>query len=108
VRFLRETVYALRKSDRLDKSRACAASRGMWAMVHSGFFFEPRFWATTLKETQALFPGTYPDVPLYRSRYGRMVPPLLLESVMTPKRWFNHAVRAWKVKRGWHFSALPP
>lgn len=105
--FLWETIVCLADEGRLFEGRAKEAARGMWSLVHAGFFLNPSYWGKVMKKLQNYFPETYPDVLIYNYRVGKIVPPLAMESIMLPKRWLNHARRQRLVKLGvknaWEF-----
>jgi glycosyltransferase involved in cell wall biosynthesis len=102
-----DTITALDESFRLTDARRNAAAAGMWQLIHGGFFLAPSYWARIIEKTKKFFPGTYPDIPLYRSASGRLVDPVILESLMLPKRWLNHGYRqalvASGLKSSWEF-----
>lgn len=108
AQYLVQTILVLRAQGRLGTSRQAAAAAGLWHLVHGGFFMEPGYWADILRQTQKMFPATYPDVALYRSRFGKVIPPLLLETLMLPKRRLNHALRRRRYERGQFGAAVPP
>lgn len=108
AQYLSKTIHALIAFKRLGEQRQIAAAAGMWHFVHNGFFMEPTYWTPILREILKLFPETYPDVALYRNTWGKTIPPLLLESLMLPKRRINHGIRLWKFKRGQITFAVPP
>lgn len=105
--FLWETIEHLLLNDRLVDERPRSAARGVWSLVHAGFFMNPGHWYRVIRKLVNLFPNTYPEVAIYNSYLGRFIPPVLLESFMLPKRWLNHSRRAWLVKQGkknfWEF-----
>lgn len=107
-RMLWETIVALNTSDRLTDTRRTMAAYGMWHLIHCGFFLSPRHWLPIIAKTQEFFPMTYPNIALYRNRYGKKIHPAVLESIMLPKRWMNHGYRQTLVKLGlrsqWQFS----
>lgn len=95
-----ETIEHLIHNNRLTNNRPYYAAHGMWNLLHAGFFMSPRYWYPVMKKVQAHFPGTYPNVAIYNKPFGRWVPPVLLESIMLPKRWLNHLKRQRLVKQG--------
>jgi hypothetical protein len=103
-----ETILALKDQGRLSGTRAEAASRGMWWLIHSAFFLSPIHWSSVLKKHRMLFPDSLPDLAIYANEYGRRIDPLLLEALMVPKRWLNHACRQLLVLGGrksqWQYS----
>jgi len=102
-----ETIEHLAHNNRLTDDRAYYAAQGMWSLIHAGFFMSPRYWYPIMKKVQARFPGTYPNVEIYKNSFGCWIPPVALESIMTPKRWLNHLRRQSLVKKGikstWEF-----
>lgn len=100
LQYLLETVNALDQQGRLYPLRRDAAAKGMWALVHAGFFSDVSYWAHILHMTQQRFPKTYPSLPIYKHRIGRVIPPILLELAMTPKRLLNRAIRSHRYKPG--------
>src|SRR3546814_4745995 len=95
-----ETISELQETGRRTKSREEDASYGMWGLIHSGFFLAPVHWGGVIRKTQLFFPNTFPDIPIYKTPYGKPIDPLVLESLMLPKRWINHAYRQWLVMAG--------
>lgn len=106
-KLLWETISILGLSHRMDKVRESYAASGMWSLIHAGFFMSPQYWHQVIRKVQNRFPGTHPEIPIYSSPVGRFIPPLLLESIMLPKRWINHARRQMLVQKGlknaWEF-----
>jgi hypothetical protein len=105
---LLDTAISLESQGRLDARRRAAAVAGLWRLVHSGFFMAPGHWTAVMRATQRIGPGTFPDIALYRGALGRLVPPLVLEWMMVPKRWLNHRARARAVRDGRMTPVLPP
>lgn len=99
-RMLWDTILTLDAQGRLTSHRADAAARGMWSLIHNGYFLSPRYWSRVMKNTRELFPGSLPDLRLYSTRAGRLINPLLLEATMVPKRWANHLCRQTLVLAG--------
>ena len=106
-RLLWETIICLTHSQRLTAERAQFAAQGMWSLIHAGYFMSPVYWYPVMKKVQNYFPGTFPDVALYRTPLCKCIPPVLMESFMLPKRWLNHYGRQKMVSRGlksaWEF-----
>src|SRR3546814_20908278 len=75
-RMLWETIIALQETGRLTKSREEDASYGMWGLIHSGFFLAPVHWGGVIRKTQLFFPNTFPDIPIYKTPYGKPIDPL--------------------------------
>ncbi|MGM1003862.1 glycosyltransferase family 2 protein [Acinetobacter haemolyticus] len=94
------TVQTLIKQGRLTDERGRTAVEGMWSLIHGGFFFAPFFWAKVMKKTQKLFPNTYPNIPIYKGKYKKIISPLYLEIIMIPKRWLNYFYRQYLVSVG--------
>jgi glycosyltransferase involved in cell wall biosynthesis len=100
VEMLWETILTLEKAARLTGCRQNYAAKGMWDLVHAGFFLSPIYWSIILVRMRERFPETYPDIGLYRTQVGRKFNPLLVEILMLPKRWINYSVRWLLVKTG--------
>ena len=91
------TIQTLIKQERLTDERERIAIEGMWSLIHGGFFFSPLFWAKVMRKTQKLFPDTYPNIPIYKGKYKKIISPLYLEIIMIPKRWLNYFYRQYLV-----------
>lgn len=102
-----ETIMHLSYKNQLTDDRTYYAAKGMWSLIHAGFFMHPRYWYPVMKKVQARFPSTYPNIAIYSKPVGRWIPPLALETIMLPKRWLNHLKRQRLVKQGirntWEF-----
>lgn len=94
------TIQTLIKQERLTDERERIAIEGMWSLIHGGFFFSPLFWAKVMRKTQKLFPNTYPNIPIYKGKYKKIISPLYLEIIMIPKRWLNYFYRQYLVSVG--------
>jgi hypothetical protein len=106
--FQLRSIEALAQQGRLHAARKQAAAAGMWKYIHAGFHFDPLYWTSVLMTTRRLFPNTFPAVGLYRSVFGRLIHPLVLELLMLPKRRANHWLRARRFRSGRHNAVVPP
>jgi glycosyltransferase involved in cell wall biosynthesis len=95
-----ETIQTLKSQGRLTEEREKVAAKCLWDLIHAGFFLSPFYWSKVINKTQKQFPHTYPKISIYEKRYGRLIPPLLLEICMMPKRWLNFLYRQCLVKLG--------
>ena len=108
-------LYGARIS-RDENERTLADYRAALMMLHAnscnpaltGFFLAPHYWWSVIRVIRRIAPGSFPDLPFYRWRSGRIVHPLLLETAMIPKRWGNHLLRRWRYRRGRLSQVLPP
>lgn len=102
-----ETILFLNDRQRLTTERAEFSAQGMWSLIHAGYFMSPIYWYPVMNKVRNQFPGTYPDVGIYEYALGRLIHPLLMESMMLPKRWLNHYSRQklvnLGVKSAWEF-----
>lgn len=88
----RATIAELQQSNRLDGIRRVVAAEALWHYAHHGFALAPRYWAGVAREALALDPCSRPDVEFYRHLPWRLMPPLLLETLIAPKRWLSHRI----------------
>lgn len=78
ARHLVDVVQSLKEQDRLTAARSAAASLAFWRLVCGHFFMDVSFWSGILRQTVKLFPGTYPNVFIYKTKMGRMISPKVL------------------------------
>jgi hypothetical protein len=67
-----------------------AASRSLWRLICGHYHFAPRYWSGILAVAQATFPGTYPDLAIYRTAVGRHLPPRAMLAVTRPLQVAKH------------------
>jgi len=105
---LLDTAASLQQQRRLDDRRRAAAVAGLWRIAHSAFFMAPAHWTGVIRAIRRLAPGSVPDMALYRTKWGRVISPLVLEWLMVPKRRLNYRARVHRMRIGKMKSVLPP
>jgi hypothetical protein len=90
VEMLLELVSSLERQQRLSPTRAMAASRSLWRLICGHYHFAPRYWSGILAVAQATFPGTYPELAIYRTALGRCLPPKTMLAAARPLQMAKH------------------
>lgn len=89
-KYLWETIQCVENLAGMSEKRTTAAAKGMWSLIHAGFYLNPVFWYRVMRKVQLKFPDTYPDLNIYKGNYKKVIPPIVLELVVSPKRWLNY------------------
>lgn len=95
------TVEQLQVDGRMNEERRLAATCGLWACVHRGFYLKPFYWHKVAKIALSLERKL--SVGTAGSR-ALLLSPLIVEWLMLPKRMLNHLVRRLQsLCNGWGY-----
>lgn len=94
---IKETLKKLESEHRLTILRKKTASSGLWSAVHGGFYSSPIYWTKVALYARKLNPDSRPSDPFFQ-KIPNWIHPLIIEWLMSPKRWFNHLLRVMKYK----------
>jgi hypothetical protein len=85
-------IRLLESGGRLSAERREAAANGLWSAIHGGFYFSPMYWTRVARRAGDLDPRARPADPIF-SILPDGFPPIVVEWLVLPKRWFNQAKR---------------
>lgn len=91
--YLISSLQNLQNRSALTDARKKAIADGLWGCVHLGFYFSPMRWSLIGREAQRLSPASKPPDTFFYLPWIRNIDPLLIEWLMSPKRWANLILR---------------
>lgn len=97
-----KTISTLESEGRFTAQRKKSAAQGIWFCVHGGFYFAPTYWTKIAKIALKHAELSHPEYSIFKIT-NRLISPIIIEWLMTPKRVTNHLFRIIKGRIfGWN------